>query len=121
MLDTTKIKTISVENDIQTYTFFDNFVFKSFSLLDAGSQKGIKDYGSAKSGNLENATGAEYSIEDIVKTSSSSSGMGTVDENGTFNLTTGKKLYLMNSLEREVTYRLMKSLMTHRKHYMIQM
>ena len=59
LLDTTKIKTISVENDIQTYTFFDNFVFKSFSLLDAGSQKGIKDYGSAKSGNLENATGAE--------------------------------------------------------------
>ena len=103
LLDTTKIKTISVENDIQTYTFFDNFVFKSFSLLDAGSQKGIKDYGSAKSGNLENATGAEYSIEDIVKTSSSSSGMGTVDENGTFNLTTGKKA-IFNEQFRKGSY-----------------
>ncbi len=90
-LDTSKIQSIGVENDVSTYTFFDNFVFKSFALLDAGSQKGIKDYGSATSGSLENATGAEYSVEDIVKTSSSSSGMGIVDSNGIFNLNAGKK------------------------------
>ena len=90
-LDKTHIKYIGVENDIQTYTFFDNFVFKTAALLGAGSQKAIRDYGSAESGTLMNASGAVYNEEDIVKTSSSTVKTGSVGENGNLTLTSGKK------------------------------
>ena len=81
----TDVTSISIQYDEGVDIYFDDFVFKpstSTHVTGAGftvKQDEISDYGSATSGNLENATGAVYTFLD-----DSSGTSYTVDDKGEF-------------------------------------
>ena len=87
--DKTNISTISFQYNIQCNIYLDDFIFKndatSTSTGFTTKQEEIPDYGSAKSGKLENAENAQYYKKNDSSTSSKGT-LGLVDESGNFYL-----------------------------------
>ena len=92
------VKTIRVGDNYSRHIYFRNFTFipKAVPSTMTGfttDQKEIPDYGSAKSGNLENAINAQY-------TSTEDSDTQLVDEDGRFVLEDGETVTFSNQFRR---------------------
>lgn len=93
-----KVKTIRVGDNYSRHIYFRNFTFipKAVPSTMTGfttDQKEIPDYGSAKSGNLENAINAQY-------TSTEDSDTQLVDEDGRFVLEDGETVTFSDQFRR---------------------
>lgn len=93
-----KVKTIRVGDNYSRHIYFRNFTFipKAVPSTMTGfttDQKEIPDYGSAKSGNLENAINAQY-------TSTEDSDTQLVDEDGSFVLEAGETVTFSDQFRR---------------------
>lgn len=93
-----KVKTIRVGDNYSRHIYFRNFTFipKAVPKTMTGfttDQKEIPDYGSAKSGNLENAINAQY-------TSTEDSDTQLVDEDGRFVLEDGETVTFSDQFRR---------------------
>lgn len=84
--DKANVQSIGIEYDDNVYVFFDDFVFKPTNIVSklngfTQRQNTIPDYGSALTGQLENAVGATYT------SSKDEEHCYAVDKNGNFTLT----------------------------------
>lgn len=85
----TKVSKVSFQYSFSIDIYLDDFVFKNeISAIASGfttAQENIPDYGSAKSGNLENTVNAQYFKKNSSSTSSDST-IGLVNDSGNFYL-----------------------------------
>ena len=96
--DYSKIKNIKFNYDLEANFYLDDFTFKSKGVVETSTgftkkDTEIPDYGSATSGNLENATGAVYTID-------SSSENYRVNEEGVFVLNNGETATFRDQFRR---------------------